>query len=176
MTEEEIQHPDGRMEHPAMQYEPTDVRFRWILLVIVVACGIAALHYYVVLRLFWVEEHAQQEAKRSPYPLAPTPSLKWPAEPRLEQIERLPPLQQTDQAAAAEAVHLREQEAAKQRVLSSYGPTDEPGFMHVPIEQAIKRVAKQLSANKQETMVPPKSNGLLDSGEPNSGRMFRGER
>jgi hypothetical protein len=167
MADEEIHYSDGRMEHPAVRYEPRDIHFRWILLAIVIACGVASLHYYVVLRLFWLQEQREKEEKRSPFPLAATPSTKLPAEPRLEQINRM---------AAAETANVAAREAAQEKTLNTYGPTPEQGFVHVPIGQAMKLVAKELSAKEELPPRPKKDNGLLDAGESNSGRMFRAER
>ena len=64
--------------------------------------------------------------------------------------------------------------AEKEKVLNSYGPSEEKGFVHVPIQEAIKATAGKLPVRKQ----PPggaNDNGLMDAGQSNSGRMFKGE-
>ena len=76
----EIRHPDGRIEHTAARYEPKDIRIGWLLVVVVGVCCYAAVHYYGVWRFLWFQEHAQAEAKKSPYPQASAPSKALPPE------------------------------------------------------------------------------------------------
>jgi hypothetical protein len=56
-----------------------------------------------------------------PYPLAPGPSTALPAEPRLEQIDRLE---------GVERPNVYKREEAKEGVLNRYGPTAEQGYIH----------------------------------------------
>ena len=39
--------------------------------------------------------------------------------------------------------------AAQEKMLNSYGPTEEKGFVHIPIQQAIEAVADKLPVRKQ---------------------------
>jgi hypothetical protein len=64
--------------------------------------------------------------------------------------------------------------AAKEKALDSYGPTTEKGFIHIPIQQAMKAIAGKLPIRKQPQASTAASSGLLDGGESNSGRMFQG--
>ena len=124
--------------------------------------------FFVIWRFYWWQESVQEAAKQSPYPLAParprncrpsrgwSRSTGWPAWRVPTSTKRL---------------------AAQEKALNSYGPTAEKGFVHIPIQQAIKAVAGKLPVRKQ----PPgqsrrNDSGLMDSGESNSGRMFRGGR
>ena len=64
---------------------------------------------------------------------------------------------------------------AKEKLLHSYGSTAEKGFIQIPIEQAIKAVAGTLPVAAESSKGhAAKGNGLLEAGESNSGRMFRG--
>jgi hypothetical protein len=161
---EEIRHPDGRIEHPAARYEPSDIHFRRILALLTVVACVAAMQYYGVWRFLWFQEHAQAKAKQSPYPLASAPSAALPPQPRLEQLDRMTP----QESAAADR-----QLAAETKALHSYGATAEEGFVQIPIEQAMKAVAGNLPLARGSS--PGRAaNGLLDAGQSNSGRMFRG--
>jgi hypothetical protein len=73
--------------------------------------------------------------------------------------------------AGVEGTNVWERQLAKERVLHSYGKTDEDGFVHIPIQEAMTTLAEQLS--KAKPPEPAHSEGLLDAGESNSGRMFR---
>jgi hypothetical protein len=64
--------------------------------------------------------------------------------------------------------------AAQEKVLNSYGPTAEKGFVHIPIQQAIKATVGKLPVKRQTQGEAAKDRGLIDAGESNSGRMFRG--
>lgn len=171
MAEEEIRHPDGRIEHPSVRNEPTDASFRWIAIILLGAMVLAVVIFASVLGFFNSYNRYQSALRKSPYPLAPSGKDlldKMPPEPRLEQFDRLHDIQKPN-------VYLRE--ATKEAVLESYGPTDEDGFIHVPIERAMKYLAGKLPARKDEskTAADKHANGLIDSGASNSGRLFREE-
>jgi hypothetical protein len=163
---EKILHPDGRIEHPTVRYETRDIPFGWILALLLLACGIAAVHYYVIAKFFWAREGSLATERKSPYPLMPQPSSQRPPEPRLEQIDRL------DHVPAADAFGLEE---PRQKALRRYGTTDERGVVRIPIEKAIKVTADKLSVRKTPWPHTEKASGLLDGGEPNSGRVYREE-
>jgi hypothetical protein len=165
MAEEEIRHPDGRIEHPSVRSEKTDVSFRWIVSLLVGAMVLAAVIHYAVLLFFYGYNDYQSELRKSPYPLAPAPSGKLPPEPRLEQLDRMEGIERAN-------VYVRE--ATKEAVLTSYGPTPEKGFVHVPIDRAIKHLVGKLPARKEQAESGRRDSGLVDAGEPNSGRIFRG--
>jgi hypothetical protein len=167
---EEIRHPDGRIEHPAVRYEPTDVHLGWVLGLILVAGCIVAAEGFVVWRFYWFQAGRQAAAKQSPYPLAPNPLTQLPAEPRLEQLNRM---------AGSERSNVFQRQLAREKTLHSYGPTAEKGFVHVPVLEAVKVLAAEgpSGALRKREDSPPQTilgQGLLDSGEPNSGRILRG--
>jgi hypothetical protein len=168
MVDENLQ-SNGRPEHPEVRYEHSDANFRAILFIILGTMALAALIQAAVLAFFYDYRDYQADIKKSPYPLAPTPSTALPAKPRLEQVDRL---------AGDETPNIHERMASKEEILKSYGDTPEKGFVHIPIEQAMKLLENKLPARP----APPaeqveKSSGLVDAGESNSGRMFRkGER
>ena len=165
----EIRYPDGRIEHPHAQFEPKDIYLGRIIAVLVISILIIAGIYYGVLKFFWFQERVQEQVKQSPYPLAPGPSMKLPPQPRLEQLDRVN-VREKDllrNEAASEDL------AADERALHRYGSTSEKGFVQIPIEQAIKAIAGTLPVDKSAS--PGRdANGLLDAGQSNSGRMFRG--
>ncbi len=162
----EVRHPDGRIEHPAVSFERKDVSARGIYLVILATALLAVFHYWIVWWFFNDYNNYESAIKRSPYPLAPVPSQRLPAEPRLEQLDRLEGIQKPN-------VYLREE--SKEQILNSGGPTAEPGYVHIPIEQAMKQVVQQLPVRQRPPpQGPVKDKGLVAGGEPNSGRLFRG--
>jgi hypothetical protein len=163
---QEICYPDGRIEHPGVSYERGDIGFRWLLAIVAGACCVLAVLGSLVWRFYWFQERAQEEVKKSAFPLAPGLSAKLPPQPRLEQLDRL---------TAVESVAADKRLAAKEKALNSYGPTAENGFVHIPIQQAIKVIAGNLPIAKESSQgCAAHSNGLLEAGESNSGRMFRG--
>jgi hypothetical protein len=163
---EEICHPDGRIEHPGVRHETSDVRLRAVLVLVALACCVLAMVGYAVWRFYWFQAAAQADRKASPYPLSPGLSAPLPPEPRLEQLDRI---------ATVESPEVSKRLAAQEKALHRYGRTAEKGFVHIPIQQAIKAVAGTLPVAQQP---PPgaaiHNNGLLDAGASNSGRMFRG--
>ena len=59
--------------------------------------------------------------------------------------------------------------------LGTYGATAEKGYVHIPIDLAMKLVRKDLPVRGQVKGDHYRENGLYDSGASNSGRMFREE-
>jgi hypothetical protein len=88
-----------------------------------------------------------------------------PPKPRLEQIDRMANKANPDALKSLEA---------KEKALNSFGPTEEKGFVHVPIRQAMKAVAGKLPVRKEPPTSTAAGKGLLEGGESNSGRMLRG--
>jgi hypothetical protein len=150
------------IEHAHVHREQTDVRLRPILgVVLAIAVGLAIV--IVSARLLFNRGQVPPQAQ-SPASIADE-SPRLPAQPRLEPLEP-----QSPAAAASFAAHQREQE----RLLRSLGKTDEADFAHVPIDQAIRHVARGLQEGKQPAKRDPKSTGLVGGGEANSGRLFHG--
>jgi hypothetical protein len=155
------------MEHPHVRYERRDVHLGWILAIGITLMVFAALTFYLLLWFFYDYKDYQAAIKRSPFPLAPSPSQALPAQPRLEQLNRVVGIERSN-------VYVGE--AAKEELLQSYGSTPDQGFVHIPIDRAMALLANKLPARPE----PPASqrrreNGLVDAGESNSGRMFREE-
>lgn len=166
-TVEEVHLADGRIEHPCVRHERSDASFGWILGLLGAAVVVGALVHWTVWAFFKDYRDYQNEVKKSPYPLAPTPSSALPPEPRLEPLDRTSGIESSN-------VGLRQ--TVKLDRLSRYGPTDEKGFVHIPIGKAMDRLAGKLPArDRQPGGRSETANGLVDSGEPNSGRMLRKE-
>jgi hypothetical protein len=164
--QEEIRHPDGRIEHPAVRFETRDASFPWAVGLFFGAVGLSALGFYLLWFFFTEYRSYQATIKKSPFPLAAQPNTAPPVEPRLEQVDRL-------MGVESNSVYQRQLEREKK--LHAYGPTPEKGYVHVPIEQAMKHLADKLPARKESPKDEHKANGLVDAGESNSGRMFRKE-
>src|SRR5579862_3610689 len=112
--EAEVRHADGRIEHPAVGFERTDVPSRWVLIVAIVSCAIGVAAFFVAFAFFHMQASSLAVRRASDFPLATHPSDRLPPEPRLEQIDRRAEIETPN-------VFLREQ--AKEAVLHGYGPT-----------------------------------------------------
>ena len=155
---EEIRHSDGRIEHPRVQREETDIRFRGIAAaVIVIGASLAAVASAA--RVF-LHEESVIVARRADHIRSST-KLDLPKQPRLEALQA--EARERSFAASAAAAELR---------LHQYGPTDDPGFVHIPIEKAIQKLAGDLQS-QEPPLRREKSFGLIGGGESNSGRLFR---
>jgi len=166
-THEAVGRPDGQLEHRTVQYERTDASHRWIIGLFGAAVVLGVLILGGVWLFFARYREYQGEVKKSPFPLAPTlapaPSPTSPPEPRLEELDRLSGLKTPT---AAHVVAMRE------AALNSYGPAEE-GFVHIPIDRAMQFLEDKLPVRAEAPEDRGKGNGLVDAGEPNSGRMLR---
>ena len=52
MAEQEVRHPDGRIEHPHVRHERTDARFRPILIILIAALVLAVVIHVAVYAFF----------------------------------------------------------------------------------------------------------------------------
>jgi hypothetical protein len=139
--------------NPQVQRETTDLRF------LPVVIGLAVLAVSIVLAAAaanWVFVR-EGISLTQPDPPKATATESLPAPPRLESLEPA-----GDSAAASLETQLRR-----------FGPTDDPQYVHVPIDQAIEHLATQLQSNNPAAERSPKSHGLVGGGEPNSGRLLR---
>jgi hypothetical protein len=137
---EEIRHADGRIEHPGVRHEPTDASLHWVAGTVVVASVLGLIIQFVVLGLFRGFNEEFAEERKSRFPLAPRPAQSLPPEPRLEQLDRLTGDQRAN-------LYLRQKE--KLDILNSYGPADDKGFVHIPIERAMRLLANKLPARDE---------------------------
>jgi hypothetical protein len=156
--------PDGKPAHQSIKFEPRDVPFRWVLVVSIAFFCIGAVIFSLVYAFFRVDTARLASRRESEFPLAEQPSNALPAEPRLEEVDRLAGI-------ARENVYLRL--AAKEEYLSRYGETAEKAFVRIPIRRAMETLVGHLPVRKEQPAAT-KDNGLVDSGASNSGRMFRG--
>ncbi len=166
---EEIRHPDGRIEHPAVRTEPSDASLRWVIYLLVAALALAALIHYVILVFFQNYNRYESDIKQSPYKLAPRPAPRTPAgvpEPRLEQLNRV---------IESDVGNVYVREKIKEDVLNGLGPTEDKGFVHIPIERAMRLLADQKLKTLKQPPAPQaeRSHGLKGWGESDSGRKFR---
>jgi hypothetical protein len=165
LQDKEVPPADGRLDNPRVRYETRDVRFPGILAILIAGSCIGGLDYFVVWKIFRNREAHQAELKVSPFPLAPQPRTNLPQEPRLEQIDRL---------AGIESSNVFDRQSASIRLLTTYGQTPEQGYIRIPIERAMQLVLKDLPVRKPSPQHGPrKDDGLLYSGDSNSGRILR---
>jgi hypothetical protein len=137
---EEIRHPNGRIEHPSVRSEATDASFPWIGGTVAAAAVLGILILLGVGIYFNHAKSALDRTRASRFPLAEKPSWTLPPEPRLEQLNRL---------AGSGASDAFARQAVKLEHLRGVGPTDEKGFVHIPIERALKLLANKLPARSQ---------------------------
>lgn len=165
--EPEVRDADGRFEHPAVRHERTDANARAILLILLGGSCLGVVILVGLMQYFlWYERH-EDRVKRSPYPLAPAPSDAPPPQPRLEQINRVEQVEKSD-------VYKREE--SKEAILNSYGPTTEEGYVHIPISRAMALLENKLPVRPGSGAGQQKrEDGLIDAGESNSGRTYRGK-
>jgi hypothetical protein len=148
----------------SVRRERTDISFRAILVVLVCAIAFAVVVQFVLLVFFYDYRDYQARIKRSPFPLAPTPSEALPPEPRLEQLDRMSGIENSS---------VYQRQLSKEDVLRSYGTTDDEGFLRIPIGQAMDYLQKKLPARAGPQPSRRKDSGLVTGGESNSGRVFR---
>jgi len=151
--------------NPSVRYEKSDASFNWVMITIILA-ALAGLAIFAGVLVFLRGYAAHQgKIKESPFPLAAEPSRSLPPEPRLEQIDRV---------AEIETPNVRERLAAREEALRRYGRTEEKGFVHIPIERAMGMLENKLPARAEPGAEQARrAGGLVDAGEPNSGRLFR---
>ena len=58
--------------------------------------------------------------------------------------------------------------------LNRFGTTEAKGYVHIPIDDAMELVVARLSVRKPSDDDDYRSRGLVNGGESNSGRKFRG--
>jgi hypothetical protein len=156
---------DDKKTNDGVRYERQDIRLRWLLVLLAGSCCLTVIVFYAAWRYFWWQEGVQEETKTATSPLSPGLTPRLPPEPRLEQIDRMANKANPDALKSLEA---------KEKALNSFGPTEEKGFVHIPIQQAIKAVAGKLPVRKEPPTSTAADNGLFEGGESNSGRMLRG--
>jgi hypothetical protein len=135
----------------------------------VLAAMVAGVVFFVILysviwQFFWWQRASQEALHKSP---SPGVTERLPAEPRLEQLDRLSDIP---------GANVAQREKAHLDTLRSLGPAEEKGFAHVPIWAAIESVAGKLPVRSRTPPEQAKDRGLLDAGAPNSGRLFTEER
>lgn len=151
--------------HKNVRWEERDVSVLGFFLV-GAAIGLFGAGLLLVVRLMlWHEEQVLAQRKASGFPLVSQPSGQLPAEPKLEPINRLENVKSSDGFSR----YLQQE-----RQLHSYGETSDDGFVHVPIEQAMKIIVDKLPIRELQPS-DARSHGLVNAGEANSGRMFREE-
>lgn len=159
--------PDDRdLLHPEVHRQTTDASFRGVWMTALVGTLLIVLQLGLILGYFHWQARQQAVEKASTFPLTRGPSQEPPREPRLDPL---------DQQAGSEAPDINERLALQQARLHEYGSSDEAGFVHIPIEQAIWLVAEELPVQAASADRPYRESGLVNAGDANSGRRFRQE-
>jgi hypothetical protein len=164
---EEIRQPDGQIEHPNVRHERRDVKLRWIVGLILGATATATVLHYLIWLFFTSQTSWQNYRKRTDFPLSHLPGRQagLPEEPRLD------PLNLKEHV---EKANVHDRELNHEEQLQGLGPTSNPDYVHIPIERAMDLLADKLPVAPQPSeRLSQRSNGLLDAGEPNSGRILR---
>jgi hypothetical protein len=145
--------------HDELRYEEPDIGVGGIIAVL---AGIAVLFVAVAAGCWWLLARNESEADRAAEaPQYSRPAERMPAAPRLEPLER-------GEVAADTFVRQLDME----RVLQSFGDTAEQGFVHIPIEQAMKLAVETMPARQDSERLPEMGFGLVGGGEANSGRLY----
>jgi hypothetical protein len=147
-----------------IRFEERDVRFRWVLIVAVVSSVIGGAIFVLVRGFYQVALESRPEGQ-TPFASRETPTSQLPPEPRLELLDR---------REKTPASNVAKWERGEEKSLETYGPSDEKGFVRIPLQRAMQIVAGHLPARKDVDRPKYKDRGLVDGGESNSGRMFRG--
>jgi hypothetical protein len=69
--------------------------------------------------------------------------------------------------------------AGNEATLDSYGPSDDEGFIRVPIDRAMDFLVGRLPVRKEQPQKKSgdgkaRDRGMVNAGDSNSGRLFRG--
>jgi len=164
-ADEAIHPSESPAANPDVDFERTDISFRGVLVTIIIFAGVMVVHQFLMSGLFEHDRRPLQKSQEAGFaPLTRAAAL--PQGPRLEQLDRL---------AGIKAPDVYRREADKEAILQSYGPTSEKGFVHVPIDWAIKQAAEQIPFKAAKPATPARDQGLIGAGESSSGRVFRGE-
>jgi hypothetical protein len=150
---------------PEIRFEERDVRFRWVLIVAVVSCVIGGAIFALVRGFYQVVLQSRPEGQATAFAPSEKPTSQLPPEPRLELLDRLK---------KTPASNVSKWEQGEEKSLERYGPSDEKGYVRIPLQRALQIVAGHLPARKEADRPKYKDRGLVDGGESNSGRMFRG--
>lgn len=138
------EHRDGFV-HPSVNYEPTDLSLRaviWFSLgLVVVLAAVSAGVYFMIPAAVGPPPARPQPV--SPWAFGPEPSPNpnasyLPAKPELEAMDQN---RQPSRGGRVQSVPIREQVQDEEARLNSYGETEEKGIAHIPIEEAMKRMA-----------------------------------
>ena len=149
---------------PEIRFEERDVRFRWVLIVAVVSCVIGGAIFVLVRGFYQVVLESRPEGQATAFAPSEKPTSQLPPEPRLELLDR---------RAKSPASNVSNWEQGQEKSPERYGPSDEKGYVRIPLQRALQIVAGHLPARKEADQPKYKDKGLVDAGESNSGRMFR---
>jgi hypothetical protein len=150
---------------PDVRYETRDVRFRWVLILAVAGCCIGAVIFFLVRGFYWAALESRSDGQAAEFAPRETPTSQLPPEPRLELLDRLE---------KTPASNVSKWETGEEKALETYGASDEKGFVRVPLQRAIQTLTGHWQVRKESDRPKFKDKGLIDAGESNSGRMFRG--
>src|SRR5262245_39615601 len=88
MMSEALFHPNGHTENPTVKHERTDVNVGCVVGLIVAAGVLGIFLHFIVLLFFFHSREQLALTRKSRFPLAPWPSERLPAPPRIEQLDR----------------------------------------------------------------------------------------
>jgi hypothetical protein len=145
--------------HEEIRYEDPDIS---VTGVVAVLAGIAIVFAGVIGIAYWFlrtsEARADRSANASVYRV---PRDARPAPPRLEPLN----FNETESGVFAKQLAMEDS-------LHRYGDSAESGFVHIPIERAMKLIVPTIRVRPVAAQPPVKSFGLIGDGEANSGRLY----
>jgi hypothetical protein len=136
-----------------------------VLLVTVVSSCVGIAVFFLVRSLYWATLESRSDGQPAASTATEKPTSQLPPEPRLELLDRLHKVPTSNVA---------KWEQGEEKSLETYGSSDEKGYVHIPLERAMQMLAGHLPARKDADCPKFRDKGLVDAGESNSGRMFRG--
>jgi hypothetical protein len=151
--------PQGTVQSHAATHERQDVNFTGVMVAIAI---IALVLVGVASGSRWVLERERATTAKPGVAGSGETALRLPQQPRLEAYE--PQLPRENSFAADQQV--------REARLHAYGQTTDKAFVHVPIEQAVVSLAKQVKSAGPRPSELQKSSGLVNGGDANSGRLF----
>ncbi|HEY2415168.1 MAG TPA: hypothetical protein VGI40_23190 [Pirellulaceae bacterium] len=161
MDNQEIRHPDGRIEHPLVKLEGKDVNLAGVVATLIGVAIVFVAVDFAARSLFKIQQ--RRETERVVMPAGQSVGESLPPQPRLEPFE---PQLPAGESFAADARNLETQ-------LHHYGPAKDAEFARVPIAIAIQHTAKQLRSKSARDSKDTKRQRPFVSGEANSGRVFQ---
>jgi hypothetical protein len=156
--------PRPPLESTEKAYEPGGISFFVVAAALAIIFAVFVAVWFIDWGLisYWTEPGERSHQADS----YTTPQEKLPPEPRLDPLNA---------EAGSTGADVYARQAAFEEILTHYGPTENENFVRVPISVAMKQMAQDTRSDAAEEGDKQHNYGLIDGGEPNSGRLFQGK-